>query len=137
MRLFIRIIFALALALPVTAPRVGLAADDAPRMAFCVQPPHDALCPVFPDGQVAFRRSFEYVGLQKAAQDPFDVFPWWAFIALNWPMTGDRPQARIGDATAPPTRILRCWNIFDSTAAGTRTAAGTPSNFTFLLSDVQ
>ena len=52
---------------------------------FCVAPPHGDLCPTLPFDQADFDRSFEYMLIVKGAQDPFDVFSWQAFVALNWP----------------------------------------------------
>lgn len=56
--------------------------------SFCIAPPHDTLCAVFPQDQTDFSRFFEYRVVDAAAQRPFDEYAWQAFIALNWPDVG-------------------------------------------------
>ncbi len=77
---------------------------------FCVAPPHGDLCPTLPFDQADFDRNFEYMLIVKGAQDPFDVFSWQAFVALNWPagVTGEPMDLRIGEAAAAP----RVWQAF-------------------------
>ena len=81
---------------PVTAPRSLLAlvvllmssitlADDMLVRSFCDAPPHDRLCAVMPKDNTDFDASFIYLNLEKNAQNPFDIFSWQTFVALNWP----------------------------------------------------
>ena len=76
----------------------------------CVVPPHDRLCPVFPDDQTDFDRNFEYMVLVKGAQDPFDVFSWQAFVALNWPADGAGRPLKTGPRDRPDAP--RVWQAF-------------------------
>ncbi len=77
---------------------------------FCVAPPHEALCPTLPYDQADFSSSFEYRVLVKGAQDPFDVFAWQAFVALNWPAeaSGRALDGPIGAAPEAP----RVWQSY-------------------------
>ncbi|MEO1492488.1 MAG: hypothetical protein AAFV19_10095 [Pseudomonadota bacterium] len=54
------------------------------EQSFCIDPPHDRLCPVFPEDQTDFSRFFEYRVVNDTAQAPFDTYAWQAFVALNW-----------------------------------------------------
>ncbi|MEL7463047.1 MAG: hypothetical protein AAFN79_03215 [Pseudomonadota bacterium] len=62
---------------------VSASAEEGAR-SFCTEPPHDRLCPVFPEDQPDFSRFFEYRVIADVAQDPFDEYAWQAFTALNW-----------------------------------------------------
>ena len=77
---------------------------------FCIDPPHDKLCPQLPFDQADFSRDFSYMLIEKGAQDPFDVFAWQAFVALNWPSdrSGNPLQAAIGARPDAP----RVWQSF-------------------------
>ena len=60
-------------------------ADDVLAASFCDAPPYDRLCAVAPKDNTDFDSSFIYLNLEKNAQDPFDIFSWQTFVALNWP----------------------------------------------------
>ena len=81
---------------PPAAPRSPLAlvallassitlADDIVARSVCDTPPHDRLCSVAPKDNTDFDASFIYLNLEKNAQNPFDIFSWQTFVALNWP----------------------------------------------------
>lgn len=72
----LRLTLALLLATGATA--------SAQARSFCVAPPHDKICPEFPQDQKDFSRFFEYRVVDAAAQAPFDEHAWQAFVALNW-----------------------------------------------------
>jgi|GEM_PF-2868102 len=75
---------------------------------FCIDPPHDMLCSQLPFDQADFSRDFSYMLIEKGAQDPFDIFAWQAFVALNWPSdrSGNPLQAAIG--ARPDARHILC-----------------------------
>lgn len=77
---------------------------------FCISPPHDTLCSQLPFDQADFSSDFNYMLIEKGAQDPFDVFSWQAMVALNWPANvGGVPlSGRIGSAPDNP----RVWQSF-------------------------
>ncbi|MBO6520520.1 MAG: hypothetical protein JJ900_08760 [Rhodospirillales bacterium] len=77
---------------------------------FCIEPPHGRLCAVLPFDQADFSSDFNYMLIEKGAQDPFDVFSWQAFVALNWPadQTGRPVDGRLGVAPKAP----RVWQSF-------------------------
>ena len=60
-------------------------ADDMVTRSFCDAPPHDRVCSVAPKDNTDFDASFIYLNLEKNAQNPFDIFSWQTFVALNWP----------------------------------------------------
>ncbi len=66
---------------------LGAGAASAAEPRFCIDPPHDALCPVFPEDLREFSEFFEYMLVSGKIQRPFDEFAWQAFVALNWPET--------------------------------------------------
>ena len=76
-----------ALALVMLLASSGILADDIVARSFCDAPPHDALCAVVPKDNTDFDASFIYLNLEKNAQNPFDLFSWQSFVALNWPAT--------------------------------------------------
>lgn len=77
---------------------------------FCIDAPHDRLCSVLPFDQTDFSSDFDYLLIEKGAQDPFDVFSWQAFVALNWPAShsGTPRTETIGDQPDAP----RVWQSF-------------------------
>lgn len=77
---------------------------------FCISPPYDALCPQLPFDQADFSSDFNYMLIEKGAQDPFDVFSWQAFVALNWPadMSGEAMPSPIGTVPDAP----RVWQSY-------------------------
>ena len=85
-------------------------AGDTPARSFCDAPPHDRLCAVAPKDNTDFDASFIYLNLEKNAQDPFDIFSWQTFVALNWPANdaGDPIDAPIGARPDLP-RVWQSW----------------------------
>ncbi|MEL6217608.1 MAG: hypothetical protein AAFR79_03955 [Pseudomonadota bacterium] len=80
---------ALCLPLVLAAPQ----ADGQPtERAFCIEPPHDRICPSFPQDQTDFSRFFEYRIVNDTAQAPFDEYAWQAFVALHWADLGLGPE---------------------------------------------
>ena len=77
-------------------------AQDRP---LCAVAPHDAFCPHYPADQVEFVRTHDYMLMSPTVQEPFDLFAWQAFLALNWPEggahPGDRPAATRAWASFP------------------------------------
>lgn len=86
------------------------AEDDIIARSFCDSPPYDRLCPVLPKDNIDFDASFIYVNLQKAAQDPFDIFSWQSFVALNWPAQEDGNPA--GQVIGSQPNAPRVWQFF-------------------------
>lgn len=79
---------------------------------FCLQSPHDELCSEVPHDQTDFDSAFVYMLVQKAAQDPFDMFSWQTFVALNWPSDpqGQPLDVPIGSRPKAP----RVWQFYES-----------------------
>lgn len=77
---------------------------------FCISPPYDELCSILPSDQTDFSEGFSYMLIEKGAQDPFDVFSWQAFVALNWPADteGIPSTHKIGEVPGAP----RAWQSF-------------------------
>ncbi|MEO0831406.1 MAG: hypothetical protein AAFY03_13240, partial [Pseudomonadota bacterium] len=63
---------------------MALAAPNTAEANFCISAPHDRICPTFPEDQPDFSRFFEYRVINAAAQTPFDLYAWQAFVSLNW-----------------------------------------------------
>ena len=82
-------------------------ADDIVARSFCDASPHDRLCPVAPKDNTDFDASFIYLNLEKNAQDPFDIFSWQTFVALNWP--ADEGGAPIGGPIGTHPNLPRVW----------------------------
>lgn len=76
---------------------------------FCDQGGDD-LCAHLPHDVPRFFATFNYRFLTPKAQDPFDLFSWQSFVALNWPADDrGRPLAEpIGSTPAAPRR----WQFF-------------------------
>ncbi|MGD1880299.1 MAG: hypothetical protein ACFB13_22700 [Kiloniellaceae bacterium] len=119
-------------------PAAPALAEEVPPLdaRFCVTPPYDRLCATLPYDQTDFDRHFVYMILVKGAQDPFDMFSWQAFVALNWPAdaSGSPRAAAIGQVPA----AARVWQGFQrrdsvigpdqaSTACGAAALPGGPS----------
>ena len=79
---------------PMVTPRSPLAlvlllassttlADDVVARSFCDAPPYDQVCAVVPMDNTDFDAAFIYHNLEKNAQNPFDIFSWQTFVALN------------------------------------------------------
>ena len=94
---------------PLLAPAITRADDPVPR-TFCDAPPHDEVCSVVPKDNTDFDASFIYLNLEKNAQNPFDIFSWQTFVALNWPAN------EAGAPTAEPIGTHpnrpRVWQFF-------------------------
>lgn len=91
-------------------PAAGHAVERGFIDKFCVTAPFDQLCPQLPYDQADFDTGFRYMLIEKGAQDPFDVFAWQAFVALNWPAekSGTPLTQKIGSTVAAP----RVWQSF-------------------------
>ena len=105
----------LRLALPFLFPLLLLAspvapADDTLSRSFCDAPPHDKACPVLPKDNTDFDASFIYLNLEKNAQNPFDIFSWQTFVALNWP--ANEAGAPIGNPIGSHPDRPRVWQSF-------------------------
>ncbi len=96
--------FSMALIIALAAGSPGAAVERGFIKKFCINPPHDALCPQLPFDQADFSSDFNYMLIEKGAQDPFDVFSWQAFVALNWPAdsSGNALPSPIGTAPDAP-----------------------------------
>ena len=71
----------------------------------CDAPPYDQVCAVAPKDNTDFDAAFIYHNLEKNAQNPFDIFSWQTFVALNWP--ANEAGAPIGENGSAPTRTCR------------------------------
>ncbi len=95
----------------------GISADtiaktDPPLMRYCAIAPHDAPCPHIPLDQTDFDSSFEYINVVNVAQDPFDVFSWQAFTALNW--SAAAPDRPFDVASQPNLDQPLVWQSFET-----------------------
>ena len=105
---------------------------------FCETAPTDQLCSYLPHDVTDFSASFVYRLIIPSAQNPFDLFSWKSFIALNWPTDAqDHPQRnRIGaDPEAP-----RVWNHYKNPAQlfdlpADNVCADRPGNKSILVTD--
>jgi len=63
-----------------------------------------------PKDNTDFDASFIYLNLEKNAQNPFDIFSWQTFVALNWPANeaGEPIDGRIGARPNLP-RVWQSW----------------------------
>ena len=106
---------------PVVAPGAPLAlvallassiapADDALVRSVCDTPPHDRLCSVAPKDNTDFDASFIYLNLEKNAQNPFDIFSWQTFVALNWP--ANDAGVPIGEPIGTRPDLPRVWQSY-------------------------
>ena len=88
----------------------GVLADDIVARSFCDAPPNDELCAVVPKDNTDFDASFIYLNLEKNAQNPFDLFSWQSFVALNWPASeaGNPLDDPIGTHPTLP-RVWQSW----------------------------
>ena len=99
--------FALLLLLLVSS---AAPADDMVARSFCDAPPHDRLCAVVPKDNTDFDASFIYLNLEKNAQNPFDIFSWQSFVALNWPANGAGDP--VGEPIGTHPNQPRVWQSF-------------------------
>ena len=93
----------------IASSAAGLEPDEA---AFCDRAPRDELCHRLPHDIPQFFSSFVYRFMTEGAQDPFDIFSWRSFIALNWPVdrAGRAMDQPIGTAPDRPRR----WQMYRS-----------------------
>ena len=63
-----------------------------------------------PKDNTDFDASFIYLNLEKNAQDPFDVFSWQTFVALNWP--ADEAGDPIGEPIGTRPSLPRVWQSY-------------------------
>ena len=99
----------LALALLLLASSITLAGDMVAR-SFCDAPPYDQVCAVAPRDNTDFDAAFIYHNLEKNAQNPFDIFSWQSFVALNWP--ADEAGAPIGERIGTHPNLPRVWQFY-------------------------
>ena len=59
-------------------------ADNIVARNVCDAPPYGQVCAVAPKDNTDFDAAFIYHNLEKNAQNPFDIFSWQSFVALNW-----------------------------------------------------
>ena len=85
-------------------------ADDPVLRSFCDAPPYDELCAVAPKDNTDFDASFIYLNLEKNAQNPFDIFSWQSFVALNWPADGAGEP--IGEPIGSRPSLPRVWESY-------------------------
>ena len=78
--------------------------------SFCDAPPHDRVCAVVPKDNTDFDASFIYLNLEKNAQNPFDIFSWQTFVALNWP--ADEAGVAIGEPIGTHPHLPRVWQSY-------------------------
>ena len=128
------------------APRLPLAlvvllassitlADDIVARNVCDAPPHDRLCPVAPKDNTDFDASFIYLNLEKNAQNPFDIFSWQTFVALNWP--ANEAGVPVGEPIGTRPDRPRVWqsyrqpgDVFGRAAEGRPCGSGADAVFT-------
>ena len=85
-------------------------ADDIVARSFCDAPPHDELCAVVPKDNTDFDAAFIYLNLEKNAQNPFDIFSWQTFVALNWP--ANEAGAPVGGQIGVHPDLPRVWHSY-------------------------
>ena len=110
---------------PMAAPRSSFAlvlllapslapADDMVARSFCDALPHDRLCATVPKDNTDFDASFIYLNLEKNAQNPFDIFSWQTFVALNWP--ANEAGNPIDDPIGTHPNLPRVWQSWKQPA---------------------
>lgn len=77
---------------------------------FCDLEPRRELCSAMPKDVVEFSEFFVYTLITHNAQNPFDLFSWRLFIALNWPVNHDRAMTATKIGTQPDSP--RHWQAF-------------------------
>ena len=76
----------------------------------CDAPPYDQVCAVAPKDNTDFDAAFIYHNLEKNAQNPFDIFSWQTFAALNWP--ANEAGAPIGERIGTHPNLPRVWQFY-------------------------
>ncbi|MEH6578916.1 MAG: hypothetical protein V7731_17780 [Amphritea sp.] len=74
---------------------------------FCDTEPRRELCSTLPKDVLEFSKFFIYMLIEQNAQNPFDLFSWQSFIALNWPVDKSG-SADIGSSPESP----RHWQTY-------------------------
>ena len=79
------------------------------RNQLCDQPPTNQLCHHIPKDNTDFSELFVYMFILDTAQDPFDIFSWQSFIAMNWPLdrSGSPAETPIGTSPDAPRVWMR------------------------------
>lgn len=81
---------------------------------FCAFAPRDQLCDRMPRDVSDFNASLVYTLIEQNAQNPFDVFSWQSFVALNWPVDlQGNPQSTISADEGRSTGQVR-WQGYDT-----------------------
>ena len=78
--------------------------------SFCDAPPYDQVCAVVPRDNTDFDASFIYHNLEKNAQNPFDIFSWQFFVALNWP--ANEAGVPISELIGTHPNLPRVWQFY-------------------------
>ena len=89
--------------------------DDLVTRSVCDAPPRDRLCSVAPKDNTDFDASFIYLNLEKNAQNPFDIFSWQTFVALNWP--ADEAGVPVGQPIGARPGLPRVWQSYKQPGA--------------------
>ena len=76
----------------------------------CDTPPCDRLCSVAPKDNTDFDASFIYLNLEKNAQNPFDIFSWQTFVALNRP--ANDAGVPVGEPIGTRPDLPRVWQSY-------------------------
>ena len=63
-----------------------------------------------PKDNTDFDASFIYLNLEKNAQNPFDIFSWQTFVALNWP--ANDAGVPIGEPIGTRPDLPRVWQSY-------------------------
>ena len=99
-----------ALALVLLLASSTTLADDVVARSFCDAPPYDQVCAVVPKDNTDFDAAFIYHNLEKNAQNPFDIFSWQIFVALNWP--ANEAGVPIGELIGTHPNLPRVWQSY-------------------------
>ena len=68
------------------------------------------VCAVVPKDNTDFDAAFIYHNLEKNAQNPFDIFSWQTFVALNWP--ANEAGAPTGEPIGAHPNLPRVWQSY-------------------------
>ncbi len=78
---------------------------------FCETEPNTQLCSVLPQDITDFSSSFVYMTIEPTAQNPFDLFSWKSFVALNWPTDSGETDDFLSIGDAPSS--ARAWQHYE------------------------
>ncbi len=101
----------LLMLLLLTSTKTVLGLENKFTDIFCMQPPYEQLCSILPHDQTDFSAQFVYMLIEKGAQDPFDMFSWQSFVALNWPANAQGQTQSHPIGTRP--QATRVWQYYD------------------------